>query len=276
MQLTILDHAYHSLADNILRHGYKRPSRVGNTISLPGLSLSTALVAVEFPILTTRKIHPRGVIGELAAFLQGATMLKTFKDFGCPYWDHNAGQWAPNKGKHEADWEVGKIYGAQWRSWGRTSLDQLQVLVDGIKTDAFGRRHILTTWNPEELNKGCLPPCHLLAQFYVHDDVLDCVVYMRSVDIALGLPSDLVLYGALLMLVASEVDMVPGRLHFQFGDAHIYEAHIEGMKQQLLRKGSEHLPHGILSKNAKLFHFDPAQFTISNYHPLEAIKYVLL
>lgn len=274
--MTILDHAYQSLADNILRHGYKRPSRVGNTISLPGLSLSTALVAVEFPILTTRKIHPRGVIGELAAFLQGATKLQQFKDFGCPYWDHNAGQWAPNKGLSPDDQIVGKIYGAQWRSWGSTGLDQLQVLIDGIKTDTHGRRHILTTWNPEELDKGCLPPCHLLAQFYVHDDVLDCVVYMRSVDVALGLPSDLVLYGALLMLVASEVDMVPGRLHFQFGDAHIYEAHIDGMREQLSRRGSEHFPRGALHKDAKLFHFDPAQFTISNYHPLEVIKYVLL
>jgi thymidylate synthase len=275
-QLTILDHAYHSLADNVLRHGYKRPSRVGDTISLPGLSLQTSFTAVEFPILTTRKIYTHGVIGELAAFLQGATKLQQFKDFGCPYWDHNAGQWAPNKDVPVEHQTVGKIYGAQWRSWGRTGLDQLQVLIDGLKTDTYGRRHILTTWNPEELDSGCLPPCHLLAQFYVQNKTLDCVIYMRSVDIALGLPSDLVLYGVLLMLVANEVGMSSGRLHFQFGDAHIYEAHVSGMREQLSRRGSDFLPRGVLRKDVSLFDFKPEQFMLQNYQPLEAIKYVLL
>lgn len=234
------------------------------------------MVAVEFPILTTRKLYPAGVVGELAAFIQGATELQQFKDFGCPYWDYNASQWAYNQGRPAKDHIVGKVYGAQWRAWGSTRLDQLQALVDSLKADPYGRRHILTTWNPEELDQGCLPPCHLLAQFYVYNGTVDCMVYMRSVDIALGLPSDLVLYGTLLMLVAKEVNLVPGRLHFQFGDAHIYEAHLEGMKKQLQRKGSVVYPRGILSKNASLFDFQPAQFTITNYEPLEPISYELL
>lgn len=275
--MTILDRSYAKLADEILRFGVKRPSRVGETISLPGQSLSTAPLNIEFPILTTRKLFPRGVVGELAAFLQGATMLSEFKDFGCNYWTHNARQWARNKDKPESEWEVGKVYGNKWRHWGRTNYDQLRVLVDGILTDAYGRRHILTTWDPEDLPNGCLPPCHLLAQFYVANNTIDCIVYMRSVDIALGLPSDLMLYGVLLMLVAKETDLRPGRLHFQFGDAHIYCAHLDGMREQLKRsQPNDHAPKGHLLKGATLFDFKPAQFEIHEYYPMEAINYVLL
>lgn len=275
--MTILDRSYAKLADEILRFGVKRSSRVGDTISLPGLSLTTPPVYMEFPIITTRRVFPRGVVGELAAFLQGATMLEEFKEFGCNYWTHNAAQWERNKNKPEKDWEVGKVYGAQWRYWGVTNLDQLTALIDGMKCDPHGRRHILTTWNPEELNKGCLPPCHILSQFYIANNTVDCIVTMRSVDIALGLPSDLVLYGVLLMLVAKELDLVPGRLHFHFGDAHIYCAHLDGMREQLKRsQPTDIAPRGHLLKGANLFEFKPSQFELYDYNPLEAINYVLL
>ena len=274
--MTIVDAAYNTLAGKVLRHGYIKPSRVGETLSLPGLSMQTWNVANEFPVLSSRKIHMTGILGELAAFLRGATRLADFKAQNCNYWDHNASQWGPNQGVPKEDWSVGRIYGAMWRRWGRTGLDQIQALVDGIKTDRYGRRHLLTTWNPEELGGMCLPPCHLLAQFYVHGDTLDCIVYMRSVDIALGLPSDLVLYGALLMLVAKEVDMQAGKLTMQFGDAHIYKPHIEALSAQIQRKDPLNGPTAGLSVGATLDTFTAADFFLYNYEPLEAISYVLL
>lgn len=274
--MAVVDLTYNQLASSILNHGYVKPSRVGETLSLPGVSMQTWNVCNEFPVLSSRKIHLTGILGELAAFLRGATMLSEFEEQNCKYWRHNAEQWHVNKGVPQELWAVGRIYGAQWRRWGRTGLDQMQVLVDGIKTDRYGRRHILTTWNPEELDSGCLPPCHLLAQFYAHGNVLDCIVYMRSVDVALGLPSDLVLYGTLLMLVAKEVDMTPGKLTMQFGDAHIYKPHIEDLAKQITRQVPIVGPVAALATGTSLNSFTANDFYLHNYEPLEAIKYVLL
>jgi thymidylate synthase len=274
--MATVDIGFNALASSVLNYGYLKPSRVGPTYSLPGQTLQTSLVELEFPILTTRKIHIKGIIGELAAFLQGAEWLHEFKKFGCNYWDHNAAQWPRNIGYPPEEHYLGRIYGVQWRDWGRHGMDQLAALVHGIKTDRYGRRHILTTWNPEELDEMCLPPCHLLAQFYARNDTLDCVVYMRSVDIALGLPSDLVLYGALLMLVAKEVNMSPGRVHMMFGDAHIYEPHIEALQGQLSRRVHFPGPTARLHPKASLFDFQPEHFILENYDPMESISYVLL
>lgn len=272
----IIDTEYKILCDQVLNNGYIKPSRVGDTLSLPGLSIKSWNIEYEFPIISTRKIFYKGVLGELAAFLQGATTVKEFEALGCNYWRHNASQWRYNKDLPEDDWIVGHIYGAQWRKWGLTQLDQIKVLVDGLKADPHGRRHILTTWNPEDLDRMCLPPCHLLAQFYARQDSLDCIVYMRSVDLALGLPSDLVLYGVLLMLVAKAVGRRPGCVHMQFGDAHIYEQHIAGMTVQMQRHALIYWPFASLDNTATLDNFHPDHFILSNYEPLEAIKYVLL
>jgi len=270
-----IDIAYASLCLQVMHAGGRRPSRVGGTTSLPGLSLKTARVADEFPIITTRKVFPRGILGELCAFMRGATDLQTFKDLGCNYWDHNASQWAPNKGLPKEEWQVGRIYGVQWRDWNGV-LDQIQALIDSIKQDPYGRRHLLTTWNPSELPQMCLPPCHLLAQFYVNGTDLDCIVTMRSVDLALGLPSDLVLYGALLMLIARATNYDTGRLHFQFGDAHIYDAHLEQLRHQLRSFGSIYVPQMTLSATTDILAPSTSDFVLSNYFPLEAIKYELL
>lgn len=274
--MALIDSAYKILCEQVLRNGYVKPSRVGETLSLPGLSIKSWNVTQEFPILSSRKIFLPGILGELAAFLRGATALREFKEQGCNYWDHNAAQWPPNEGLRQEDWSVGRIYGAQWREWGVTGLDQIKALVAGIKADPHGRRHLLTTWNPEELADMCLPPCHLLAQFYVHGDRIDCIVYMRSVDLALGLPSDLVLYGVLLMLVAKEVGLVPGTLHMQFGDAHIYKPHIEKLAAQLQRFHPIIGPYAMLGLDATLDNFTASMFQLYNYQPLEAIKYELL
>lgn len=274
--MALIDSAYQILCEQVLRNGYVKPSRVGETLSLPGLSIKSWNVTQEFPILSSRKIFLPGILGELAAFLRGATALREFKEQGCNYWDHNAAQWSWNADLDKEDWEVGRIYGAQWREWGITGLDQIKALVAGIKADPHGRRHLLTTWNPEELDVMCLPPCHLLAQFYVHGDRIDCIVYMRSVDLALGLPSDLVLYGVLLMLVAKEVGLVPGTLHMQFGDAHIYKPHIIRLAAQLQRFPATVGPFATLQHDATLDNFTASMFQLHGYAPLEAISYVLL
>jgi thymidylate synthase len=274
--MALIDTAYKVLCEQVLRNGYVKPSRVGETLSLPGLSIKTWNVEQEFPVLSSRKIYLTGILGELAAFLRGATMLREFKEQGCNYWDHNASQWKRNAGVPQEDWEVGHIYGAAWRNWGSTELDQIAALVAGIKADPYGRRHLLTTWNPEKLADMALPPCHLLAQFYAHNDTLDCIVYMRSVDLALGLPSDLVLYGALLMLVAKETGMQAGRLHMQFGDAHVYKPHIEKLTAQLQRFPPALGPAAALTPSATLDSFTADMFHLYDYQPLEAIKYELL
>ena len=273
--MAIIDDAYKVLCEQVLRHGYIKPSRVGDTLSLPGLSIKTWHVDKEFPVLSSRKIFMNGILGELAAFLRGADTLAEFKAQGCNYWDHNAAQWSRNKGIPPEYQEVGHIYGAQWRDWGKTGLDQIKELVRGIRKDPYGRRHILTTWNPEDLDDMCLPPCHLLAQFYVCNGQIDCIVYMRSVDLALGLPSDLVLYGALLLLVAKETGLNPGRLHMQFGDAHIYKPHIEMLTAQLQRHPSIIGPSAALQPRATLDNFTSDMLSLCGYEPLEAIKYEL-
>lgn len=257
--------------------GYKKPVRNGETISLPGLSLTTPVpVKIEFPIITSRRIHTRGIFGELAAFLDGATTLESFTKRGCNYWKHNAAQWGPNHSRLESEYMVGRIYGAQWRDWGPGHLDQLQMLIDGIAADPHGRRHILTTWNPGELYEMCLPPCHLLAQFYVHNDELDCIVYMRSVDLALGLPSDLVLYGLLLALVAKQLDYVAGRLTMHFGDAHVYVPHLQDLDRQMDRKVEPNVsPKLVLNPCADIFTFEPEEAVVIDYNPLEGIQYEL-
>lgn len=274
--MAIVDTAYKILCDQVLYQGYIKTSRVGETLSLPGLHMKTWPICDEFPILTTRKIFYKGVLGELAAFLQGATKLAEFEALGCNYWRHNASQWSFNQHLPEEAWLVGHIYGAQWRKWGLTKLDQIKQLVEGLKADPYGRRHILTTWNPEDLGRMCLPPCHILAQFYACQESLDCIVYMRSVDLALGLPSDLVLYGTLLMLVAKAVERLPGRVHMQFGDAHVYQPHIQQLQQQLTRQGPTFGPIAVLDAAATLDNFHPDHFKLHDYNPLEVIKYELL
>jgi thymidylate synthase len=271
-----IDKKFKRLVTQVFNAGNIKPSRVGDTYSVPGLSICTAPIHAEFPIITTRQIFYMGAVGELAAFLQGATMLRDFKAAGCRYWDDTALAWDRNEGRHLHNFEVGNIYGAQWRRW-RGELDQLQVLVDGLLADPHGRRHILTTWDPLDLPNMCLPPCHLLAQFYVtakHE--LDCIVYMRSVDIALGLPTDLTLYAILTMLVAKSVGLLPGRLHFHFGDAHIYCLHEHQLHHQVYeRHGSQLSSLVSLNNTADLFAFKPEHFTMERYNYDNAIKYEL-
>lgn len=272
------EQAYLGLLERVLEFGSIRPSRAGNTCSLFGECLQIRdLLDGKFPLLTTRKIFYKPVLGELAAFLQGAEDLGVFKKFGCNYWDANAADWPGNNRLAPHEYRVGRIYGAQWRGWGsRRDVDQLHDLVVGINENPYGRRHIVSAWNPAELDDMCLPPCHIMFQCYVNDDELDMCVYMRSVDLCLGLPSDIVLYAALLILLAADTNLKPGALTFMLGDTHVYQNHVPVLQEQLERTPGtlptwhlwgQHPEHGFIDT------FHPDMLSIINYNPQGALSY---
>lgn len=262
---------YLTFVQDVVDFGEPRESRSGPTRSLFGERLLIGDMQNGFPILTTRKIYPRGIWGELAAFIAGATTLEQYTNLGCDYWHDNAANWSRNDSCPQAQWEVGKVYGAQWRNF--NGIDQLAVLLNGLRKDPTSRRHLLTTYNPAELHLACLPPCHLLAQFQVAG-TLDCCVYMRSVDLCLGLPSDIVLYATLLHLIARATDLVPGRLVFQFGDAHVYENHVDTFHRQLTR-GMFPLPTLEMLDYAQLYSFANAGISLTNYNSHDKLTYQL-
>jgi thymidylate synthase len=267
------EQAYRDLVDSVAYAGFYRTSRAGNTKSIFGAVLRiSSLHYGQFPILTARKIFYKPVLGELTAFLKGATDLGTFKEYGCNYWDANAAAWDMNEGLPQVTQSVGQIYGAQWRAWQSNDLDQLQKLIDGIYDNPYSRRHLLTTYDPSETWQ-CLPPCHLLAQFNVtSNNHLDCIVYMRSVDLCLGLPSDVILYATLLLIIAKQTKLAPGNLTFMMGDTHIYENHLETWEIQRMEQCHE-LPTYYLDPGATIDNFDPDYFQLIDYTHGDKLAY---
>jgi thymidylate synthase len=267
---------YINLVSNVVVHGEHRPSRAGFTVGLFGTALRIdCLEEGQFPILTQRKIFPTGVLGELAAFLMGAEDLQSFKDCGCNYWDANAAAWGPNQGLEPKDQLVGRIYGAQWRNWtgSQGTVDQVERLVRDLQQNPYGRRHLLTTYNPAELEEMCLPPCHLLAQFNVRTTKhLDCVVTMRSVDLCLGLPSDIILYATLLLILCNETGYSPGKITFMMGDSHVYRNHIDKF-QEHAQRAMHPLPAFMLSKNATINDFVAADLELLDYNHSGVLNY---
>jgi len=264
---------YIALVHGTLTKGERRETRAGPSVALFGAAISIGeLMYGFFPLLTTRQLHPKPVLGELAAFVRGAEDLAVFKSFGCNYWDGNAQAWVRNAARRREHQRVGKIYGAKWRDF--HGVDQLSCLVNGLREDPYSRRHLLVAWDPSEEDQ-CLPPCHVLAQFYVTTDkALDVAVYMRSVDLCLGLPSDVILYSALLCLLAKEAGCSPGAVTFFLGDAHVYENHVPSWHEQeksLVRAP----PRYKLSEGASLLEFLPGDFEFPNYQGLPRINYEL-
>ena len=267
---------YCKLVSSVLEHGDARPSRAGDTISVFGKMLTIdCLEQGYFPILTQRKIFTRGVLGELDAFLQGAEDLQSFKLAGCNYWDANAAAWPPNFGVDPCMQRVGKVYGSMWRYWTGEdhTHDQLEALVRSLQQDPYSRRHLLTTYNPAELADACLPPCHLLAQFNVRTTKqLDCIVTMRSVDLCLGLPSDLILYATLVLLLCNETGLTPGKLTFMMGDSHIYANHV-GIFQEHRQRSMHVLPTFKLKASASINNFVADDLELIDYQHSGVLNY---
>ncbi len=232
---------YHDLLEDILNNGEVKDDRTGvGTISVFGRQLRFNL-SEGFPAVTTKKLAWKSVVSELLWFIEGsgderrlAEILYGSRDSErSTIWTGNAqaAYWTP-KARYEGD--LGRVYGVQWRDW--RGVDQLSNLIEGIKNDPNGRRHILTAWNVDELDQMALPPCHVLAQFYVSNGKLSCHMYQRSVDVFLGLPFNIASYALLTHMIAQVCDLKVGELVISTGDTHIYSNHIEQVKEQLSRE----------------------------------------
>ncbi len=232
---------YHDLLEDILNNGEVKDDRTGvGTISVFGRQLRFDL-SKGFPAITTKKLAWKSVKSELLWFIEGtgderrlAEILHGSRDStNSTIWTGNAQAtyWLP-KAKYDGD--LGRVYGVQWRDW--RGVDQLTKLIEGIKTDPNGRRHIITAWNVDELDQMALPPCHVLAQFYVSNGKLSCHMYQRSVDVFLGLPFNIASYALLTHMIAQACDLKVGELIISTGDTHIYSNHVEQVKEQLSRE----------------------------------------
>ena len=253
---------YHDLLRHVLESGVEKGDRTGTgTRSVFGYQMRMDL-AEGFPLLTTKKLHLKSIVYELLWFLAGDTNIQYLNEHGVSIWD----EWADERG------ELGPVYGHQWRSWPAAdggTIDQIANLVRMIKTNPDSRRLIVTAWNPADVDKMALPPCHCLFQFYVANGRLSCQLYQRSADIFLGVPFNIASYALLTMMMAQVTGLEPGEFIHTFGDAHLYSNHIEQAREQLARKPYP-LPTMRLNPAMKdIFGFDYADFTLENYrfHP---------
>ncbi|RCW28414.1 thymidylate synthase [Ciceribacter lividus] len=256
---------YLDLLSHVLEHGSDRGDRTGTgTRSVFGYQMRFDLQE-GFPVLTTKKLHLRSIIHELLWFLKGDTNIAYLHEHGVTIWD----EWADENGN------LGPVYGAQWRSWpapdGRR-IDQIVNLVEGIRKNPYSRRHIVSAWNPAEVDDMALPPCHCLFQFYVADGRLSCQLYQRSADIFLGVPFNIASYALLTMMVAQVTGLEPGDFVHTFGDAHLYSNHFEQAKLQLTRTPKA-LPRMRIDPQVKdIFSFKFEDFTLEGYEADSTIK----
>ena len=251
---------YLDLLRHIRTEGVFKGDRTGTgTESVFGHQMRIDLGA-GFPLLTTKKLHLKSIIHELLWFLTGDTNVKALNDEGVTIWD----DWADENG------ELGPVYGHQWRSWPATNgrgIDQIAGVIESIKTDPNSRRHIVSAWNPADVEKMALPPCHCLFQFYVLDGHLSCQLYQRSADVFLGVPFNIASYALLTIMVAQVTDLQPGDFVHTFGDAHLYANHIEQADIQLSRQPRT-LPTMTLNADiTDIFGFTYGDFTLEGYQP---------
>jgi len=261
-----MESQYLNLLREALECGERREDRTGTgTLSLFGRQCRYDL-RESFPLLTTKKLHTRSIIYELLWFLKGETNIRYLKERGVRIWD----EWADDEGN------LGRVYGAQWREWrgeNGVKVDQISDLIQRIKSDPFSRRHIVSAWNPAELDAMALPPCHTLFQFYVHaDQSLSCQLYQRSADLFLGVPFNIASYALLTRMVAQVCDLKPREFIHTIGDAHLYLNHLEQAKEQLEREPKSFPQLFINPKKKNIFEFEFEDFEFQNYDPYPTIK----
>ena len=274
---------YHDLLEDILKNGESRDDRTGvGTISVFGRQLRFDLGS-SFPAITTKKLAWKACVGELLWFLEGsrderrlAEITHGTKEGTVTIWTPNAlaSYWKP-KAKFEGD--LGKVYGVQWRKWESPRwglpVDQVRKVVESLKNDPHSRRHIISAWNVGELDDMALPPCHVMSQYYVSkDNKLSCHMYQRSVDVFLGLPFNIASYALLTHMLAQVCDLDVGELIISTGDTHIYNDHVEQVKEQLRR---EAYPQPTLWLNPEIKDIDKftmADIKLNNYQSHDTIK----
>ncbi len=259
---------YLELMRHVMDHGSEKQDRTGTgTRSVFGYQMRFDL-SEGFPLITTKKLHLHSIIHELLWFLQGDTNIKYLSDNKVRIWD----EWADENGN------LGPVYGSQWRSWPRVdggTIDQIDQLIQDIKTDPGSRRLIVSAWNVSEIEKMALPPCHAFFQFYVADGRLSCQLYQRSADIFLGVPFNIASYALLLMMVAQVTELQVGDFVHTLGDAHLYTNHLEQAELQLGRQPYA-LPTMKINPDVKdILAFDFDDFELLDYQCHEHIKGVV-
>lgn len=269
---------YHDLLKEVLAKGSQKEDRTGTgTISIFGYQMRFDLQE-GFPLVTTKKIHLKSVVHELLWFLRGDTNVGYLKENGVRIWN----EWADENG------DLGPVYGYQWRNWDGEGIDQIKNAIHSIKTNPDSRRIIVSAWNPSVLpdtsrsfaenvanGKAALPPCHAFFQFYVADGKLSCQLYQRSADIFLGVPFNIASYALFTMMMAQVCGLEAGDFIHTFGDAHIYNNHMEQIELQLSREPRP-LPQMVLNPEVKdIFDFKFEDFTLLNYDPHPHIKGVV-
>lgn len=249
---------YHDLMRHVREHGHRKGDRTGTgTLSVFGWQMRFDL-AQGFPLVTTKKLHLRSIIHELLWFIRGETNIRYLHDNKVTIWD----EWADGNG------DLGPVYGAQWRSWPArdgSAIDQLTDVIGRIRKSPDSRRLIVTAWNPADVDRMALPPCHCLFQFYVADGRLSCQLYQRSADIFLGVPFNIASYALLTHMVAEVTGLKPGEFIHTLGDAHLYLNHLEQADLQLTREPLP-LPSLLIKRDVKdIADFRFADFEIAGY-----------
>lgn len=256
---------YLDLLARVSDEGIERSDRTGTgTKSIFGHQMRFDL-AEGFPVLTTKKLHLKSIIHELLWFLKGETNIAYLKENGVSIWD----EWADENG------DLGPVYGSQWRSWPAADggkIDQIKLLVEAIKTNPNSRRHVVSAWNPAEVDEMALPPCHCLFQFYVGEGRLSCQLYQRSADVFLGVPFNIASYALLTLMMAQVTGLKPGDFVHSFGDVHLYLNHSEQAAKQLARRPKA-LPEMKINPDVSdLFAFTYDDFQLVDYDPEPHIK----
>lgn len=269
---------YHNLLEHVLEHGNAKGDRTGTgTLSVFGYQMRFDL-ADGFPMVTTKKLHLKSIIHELLWFLNGDTNIKYLQENGVRIWN----EWADENG------DLGPVYGHQWRNWNSEEIDQIKEVVHTLKRNPNSRRMLISAWNPSVLpdtslsfsenvakGKAALPPCHAFFQFYVADGRLSCQLYQRSADIFLGVPFNIASYALFTLMIAQVCGYQPGEFVHTFGDAHIYNNHLEQVELQLSREPRP-LPTMRLNPEVKdIFKFRFEDFELLNYDPHPHIKAVV-
>jgi len=270
---------YLNLIRKIIESGNQRGDRTGTgTLSLFGAQMRFSLRNGTFPLLTTKKVFYRGIAEELFWFIRGSTSAKELQDKNVRIWDGNSSrEFLDSIGLHDREeGDLGPVYGFQWRHFGAEytdmhadysgkGVDQLAEVINRIKTKPNDRRIIMCAWNPADLNKMALPPCHCLVQFYVADGELSCQLYQRSADMGLGVPFNIASYALLTVMIAHVTGLTPGDFVHTLGDAHVYSNHVEALKTQLEREPKEFPKIVIKRQVEKIEDFNIDDFEVVGY-----------
>ena len=256
---------YLDLLAEVLERGARKSDRTGTgTLSVFARQLRFPL-DTSFPLLTTKKLHLKSIIYELLWFLRGETNVRWLQQHGVTIWD----EWADERG------ELGPVYGYQWRHWrtpdGR-EIDQIAQVIQNLRSRPDSRRHLVSAWNPADVDRMALPPCHALFQFYVANGRLSCQMYQRSADLFLGVPFNIASYSLLTLMVAQVTDLKPGEFILTLGDAHLYLNHLEQAREQLSRTPRPFPRMRLNPARRELLEFEYEDFTLEGYEPHPAIK----